>query len=222
MWCIPKLTPEFRERMEDVLALYERPHNPDEPVICLDEKSLQLLAHVQKPLVMKVGKTRREDYEYVRHGTRNIFVAVEPKAGIRQVGVTTRRKKKDLAKFVRMLLNGAYRHASLVHLVLDNLNTHNASSFHETFGKEEAERLLKRIRFHHTPKHASWLNMAEIEIGILSRQCLKQRFEDEQRLKTSVRAWKQERNRHRATIIWKFTRQDAEQTFPVLYKTKLV
>lgn len=205
--------------MEEVLALYEQPHDPEEPVVCLDEKSLQLLAHAREPLTLKVGTPRREDYEYVRHGTRNIFVAVEPKAGMRQVGVTPRRKKKDFARFVKTILDGPYRHARLVHLVLDNLNTHNATSFQETFGMQEAERLLKRIRFHHTPKHASWLNMAEIEIGILSRQCLKQRFKDEQQLKTSVGAWKRERNRNRATIVWKFTRQDAQNVFPILYKT---
>lgn len=219
MWCIPKLTPEFRERMEEALALYEQPYDPNEPVVCMDEKSLQLLAHARKPLSPKAGTPRREDYEYVRQGTRNIFVAVEPKAGTRQVSVTLRRKKRDFARFVKTLLDGSYRHARLVHLVLDNLNTHNATSFQETFGMEESERLLKRIRFHHTPKHASWLNMAEIEIGILSRQCLKQRFNDQRQLKTSVVAWKRERNRNRATITWKFTRQDAQNVFPILYKT---
>lgn len=222
MWCIPKLTPEFRERMEEVLELYERPHDPDEPVVCMDEKSLQLLAHAREPLAQRAGTPRREDYEYVRHGTRNIFVAVEPKAGTRQVSVTARRKKRDFARFVKTILDGHYRHARLVHLVLDNLNTHNATSFQETFGTEEAERLLKRIRFHHTPKHASWLNMAEIEIGILSRQCLRQRFENQRLLKASVVAWKRERNRHRATITWKFTRQDAQNVFPILYKTDSV
>lgn len=208
--------------MEEVLALYERPHDPDEPVVCMDEKSLQLLAHAREPLSPKAGTPRREDYEYVRQGTRNIFVAVEPKAGTRQVGVTARRKKRDFARFVQTILDGPYRHARLVHLVLDNLNTHNATSFQETFGTEESERLLKRIRFHHTPKHASWLNMAEIEIGILSRQCLRQRFNDQRQLKTSVVAWKRERNRNRATITWKFTRQDAQNVFPILYKTDSV
>lgn len=168
---------------------------------------------------MKAGRVRKEDYEYVRHGTRNIFVAVEPLAGIRQMTVTGRRTKKDFARVVRRLMDGRYRQAKVVHFVVDNLNTHNATSFQETFGMEETERLMQRIRFHYTPKHASWLNMAEIEIGILSRQCLKQRFEDEHRLKTSVAAWKQQRNRDKAMIAWTFTRQDAQNVFPALYKT---
>jgi hypothetical protein len=162
MWCIQEITPEYRERMYNLLDLYAEPYDPLRPVICMDEKSKQLLANVRTSLPMKTGRPERQDYEYKRHGTRNIFVAVEPKGGRRIVAVTRRRTRKDFARFIKYILD-AYPHAERIRLVLDNLNTHFAKSFTETF-PETHEEILRRIEFHYTPKHASWLNMAELEI----------------------------------------------------------
>ena len=166
MWCIGKITSQYRQRMYEVLDLYEQPYNRDEPVVCIDEKSKQLLAPVRPELPVKPGQSAKVDYEYERKGTRNLFVAVEPLAGWRQVQVTLRRQKADFVEFIRQLLRGRYRKAKRVHLVLDNLNIHLAKVFVDVLGQKRAEKLLKRIVFHYTPTHASWLNMAEIEIGI--------------------------------------------------------
>lgn len=223
MWCIPKLTDEFRERMEDVLALYAKPCDPKQPVVCFDEKTLQLLADFRPSIPLKPGSPKKEDYQYVRRGTANIFVTIEPKAGIRHCTVTDRRTKRDFALIIKDLLDHPYKNAEKVHIVLDNLNTHNASSFLQTFGTEETERLIKRIQFHYTPKHASWLNMAEIEIGTLSRQCLKgQRFPDRSQLSSSVVAWNRRRDDERARINWQFDTKDAATLFPELYMKKSV
>lgn len=211
MWCIGTLTEEYRQRMYDLLTLYAKPLRLSEPVICVDEKSLQLLEHSRPPLPMAAHVVAREDYEYVRQGTTNLFVAVEPKAGRRTVSVTHRRGKKDFVTFIRNLLTRTYAKARRVHLVLDNLNTHFRKCFDDVLGPARATRLLRRVRFHHTPKHASWLNMAEIEIGILSRQCLDRRIADQACLKSEVSAWQRRRNAQRRTIEWKFTRQDADQ-----------
>lgn len=211
MWCIGKITPQYRQRMYDVLDLYERPYDRDEPVVCVDEKSKQLLAAVRPSLPLKPGQISKEDYEYERKGTRNLFVAVEPLAGWRQVKVTLQRKKADFVHFIRQLLQGRYRKAKRVHLVLDNLNTHFAKVFVDVLGQKRAERLLKRIVFHYTPTHASWLNMAEIEIGILDKQCLKGRIATEEKLVAEVEAWQKRRNQQRHTIDWTFTRQDADK-----------
>ena len=175
MWCIGTLTEEYRRRMYDLLALYARPLSADEPVISIDEKSLQLLAHSREPLPMAPGAPVKQDYEYVRHVTTNMFVAVEPKAGQRVVSVTAQRGKVDFVAFVQALLTDTYAAARKVHLVLDNLNIHFKKCFEDVLGKRAASALLRRVHFHYTPKHASWLNMAEIEIGILSRQCLDRR-----------------------------------------------
>lgn len=153
----------------------------------------------------------KQDYEYVRHGTTNLFVAVEPKAGRRIVEVTAKRGKTDFVAFVRDLLTNAYANARRVHLVLDNLNTHFRKSFDDVIGKRAAAKLLRRVRFHYTPKHASWLNMGEIEIGILSRHCLDRRIASRELLQIEVDAWQEARNADERTIEWKFTRQDADQ-----------
>jgi hypothetical protein len=199
--------------MEHLLKLYHKPFNPKEPVVCTDEKSKQLLADTRLVLTAKPGKIRRSDYEYKRNGTRNIFVAVEPKAGYRLVQVTRRRTKQDFARFIRQLLTGHYRFVKKLHLVADNLNTHFEKSFFETFPETEAKNLLKRIEFHYTPKHASWLNMAEIEINVLSKQALKQRIPTEERMKLIVKAWQTGRNRRHEKINWKFTVRDARAKF---------
>jgi hypothetical protein len=210
MWCIAALTQEYRQRMYHLLELYALPLRHDEPVVCVDEKSLQLLHHSRTPMPMRPGTVRKEDYEYVRRGTCNLFVAVQPKAGMRTVVVTDHRAKTDFVAFVRHLLATTYRGARCLHLVLDNLNTHFATSFVDVLGERRAAKLLRRVRFHYTPKHASWLNMAEIEIGVLARQCLNTRFETRDTLERHVQEWKQRRNRQRRTIEWTFTRQAAD------------
>ena len=211
MWCIGKLTGEYRQRMYDLLDLYARPFRLREPVICLDEKSKQLLKDSRLPLPIRPGMPVRQDYEYVRTGTCNLFVAVEPKGGRRTVLVTDHRTKLDFVAFVRYLLEQVYATARRVHLVMDNLNTHFRKSFDEVLGAKAAKALLRRVVFHYTPKHASWLNMAEIEIGVLDRQCLNRRLPDRDSIVAEVDAWQQRRNSDRRCIAWSFTRQDADE-----------
>ena len=211
MWCIGQLTPQYRQRMYEVLDLYKRPYNQDEPVVCVDEKSKQLLVPKHPNLPTQPTHSCKVDYEYERKGTRNLFVAVEPLTGWRQVQVTLHRKKADFVHFIRQLLQGRYRDAKKVHLVVDNLNTHFAKVFVEILGVKRAQKLLSRIEFHYTPKQGSWLNMAEIEIGILDQQCLNRRIATEIELVAHVKAWNRRRNRQKKTIDWSFTRQDADQ-----------
>ena len=213
MWCVPTLNSEFVARMEEVLTLYQKPLNEQEPVVCVDEKSKQLLKDARRVILPKPNRILRRDYEYERNGTRNIFLAVQPKGGRRYVKVTSHRKKPDFARFIKELANDVYPRASKLHLVLDNLNTHFEKSFFETFPKAEAKKLLKRIEFHYTPKHASWLNMAEIELSILERQCIKGRIPTEAKLKSKMAVWEKMRNDQKATINWKFTVQDARNVF---------
>ena len=211
MWCIGKITAEYRQRMYDLLALYAKAYQAEEPVVCVDEKTKQLLEQTRRPLAGKAGSVAKEDYEYKRAGTRNLFVAVEPKGGHREVEVTARRTKSDFVKFVGRLVETVYAKAQKIHLVLDNLNTHFRGSFVEVLGPKKAELLLERVEFHYSPKHASWLNMAEIEIGILERQCTDRRMSNEAMLQAEVSAWQNRRNEAGAGIEWKFTRQDADQ-----------
>lgn len=214
MWCVPKITPEFIERMEAVITLYQKPFNPEQPVICVDEKSKQLISDTRAPLPMnREGKLLRQDHEYKRNGTRNIFLAVEPKGGKRLVKVTARRTKQDFAQFIKELADNDYPAAKKIHLVCDNLNTHFEKSFYETFPKPEAEALLKRIEFHYTPKHASWLDMAEIELSILDRQRIKGRIPTAKALISKIAVWEKWRNERKAVINWKFTVKDARETF---------
>lgn len=206
--------------MEDVLDQYEKPGSAREPVICLDEQPHQLLADTRPPQPARPGQAGKQDYEYRRCGTCSLFVAVEPKAGKRFVQARRRRKRTDFARFVRELLR-RYPRARRIHLVLDNLNTHNAKSLIETFGEGQARSLLKRIAWHHTPKHASWLNMAEIEISVLTKQCLDRRLSTLDAVQRHVAAWSRDRNRRRATITWTFNHTDARRIFPELYRSKL-
>lgn len=210
MWCIGKITSEYRQRMYDLLELYARPYREDEPVICVDEKSKQLLQQSRTPIPARPGALIKEDYEYRRAGTRNIFLAVEPKGGHRQAEVTVRRTKPDFVQFIGRLVEKVYEGAQKIHLVMDNLNTHFRSSFVEVLGVKRAEQMLERVEFHYTPKHASWLNMAEIEIGVMDRQCIGGRLANEAMLKSEVAAWKHRRNQAQTRIEWKFTRQDAD------------
>jgi transposase len=219
-WCVPKLTEEFRQRMEDVLDQYEKPLDPAEPVICVDEQPHQLLDDVRPAQPAAPGKIAKQDYEYRRCGTCSVFVAVEPQAGKRFVQARRQRTRVDFARFVRDLLQ-RYPHVRLIHLVLDNLNTHNPRSLIEAFGERRAQKLLKRIQWHYTPKHASWLNMAEIEISALTKQCLGRRLSELELVQRHVAAWSRERNRQRITIDWTFRRADARRAFPELYRPKL-
>jgi len=211
MWCVGKLTEEYRQRMYNLLDLYARPYRSREPVVCLDEKSKQLLKDARRPLPIKPGMPLRLDYEYVRGGTCNLFVAVEPKGGRRIVQITDHRAKTDFVAFVQYLLEQVYATARRIHLVLDNLNTHFRKCFEEVLGVGVANKLLRRVVFHYTPKHASWLNMAEIEIGILDRQCLDRRLPDHATLAHEVDAWQRRRNDERRRIAWTFSRQDADR-----------
>jgi DDE superfamily endonuclease len=211
MWCIGALSEEYRSRMYDVLELYARPYHEQEPVICIDEKSKQLIQDTRRALPMKPGTPAKYDYEYVRAGTCNVFVAVEPKGGRRVVELTERRTKPEFVAFVRQLLERSYASARKVHLVLDNLNTHLRSCFEEVLGRASARALLRRVEFHYTPKHASWLNMAEIEIGIMERQCLGRRLMDQATARRELRAWQRQRNAARRGIDWTFSRQDADR-----------
>lgn len=214
MWCIPTITPEFVVRMEEILDLYQKPYDPQEPVICFDEKSKQLLKDTRPIQRPKEKRLRHRDYEYERNGTRNIFVTVEPKGGHREVAVTNHRKKPDFAKEMKRIVElSRYRTAQVIHIVLDNLNTHFEKSFTETFGTKETKSIMDRIQFHYTPKHASWLNMAEIEIGIFSRQSIRGRIGTEEKLKEHAKIWQERRNQEHAMINWRFTTQDARKKF---------
>ena len=218
MWCIAKITPEYRSRMYRLLDLYEKEYDKDYPVVCMDEKSKQLIEDTRKPIPMRPGSVAKHDYEYKRNGTRNIFVAMEPKAGNRVIAVTKTRKKKDFAHFIRAMLNRPeYKQAKKIRLVVDNLNTHFEKSFYETFSKKEAEGILKRITFIYTPKHASWLNMAEIEINVMGRECLGEKIATEKLLKQRIRPWAIGRNKKKKKINWTFKRQDADKKLSKYY-----
>lgn len=211
MWCIQAITEEYRARMYRLLDLYKQTYNPSQPLVCMDEKSKQLLEDSRQPIKAKPGKLEKYDYEYKRKGTCNIFVAVAPQAGVRIVKVTDTRTKEDFAYFVEDLVEKHFRKATYIQLVLDNLNTHFEGSLIETFGKRKATRLMKKIKFIYTPKHGSWLNMAEIEINIMDRQCTGGRIESKKLLESNVMIWSKERNRKQCEIEWKFTRQDADK-----------
>jgi hypothetical protein len=197
--------------MYRLLDLYKVAYNASQPVVCMDEKNKQLLADIRKPMSAKPGSCEKYDYEYKRKGTCNIFVAVEPKVGKRFVKVTDTRKKADFAYFVSDLVEKHFPKAHCIQLVLDNLNTHFEGSLIETFGKRKAARLMKKLQFIHTPKHASWLNMAEIEINIMDRQCSGGRIASKEKLSDDVAKWSKNRNKYKHKIEWKFTRQDADQ-----------
>ncbi len=205
--------------MEHLLTLYQQAYDPKRPMVCFDEKSLQLLKDSRPALAIRPGHSRRQDYEYERNGTRNLFMFVEPKAGRRHVLVTRRRTKRDFAYALRYLVDTLYSDAECIDVVLDNLNTHTYLALVETLGKSEADRLWSRLCFHYTPTHGSWLNMAEIELSILSRQCLARRLPDEWTLALEIIAWENARNTAKAKIHWSFTVEDARHVFPALYPT---
>jgi len=207
--------------MEHILTLYQKPYDAKRPLVCFDEKSLQLLADITDKLVLKPGRVAKQDYEYKRNGTRNLFLFVEPKAGFRQVLVTHRRTKRDFAFAMRYLVDVIYPDAECIEVVMDNLNTHRYHSLVEFFGKQEADRIMKRLEFHYTPEHASWLNMAEIELSILSKQCLSRRIPSEWILTTEIIHWEEARNEKKAKIHWNFTVDQARKVFKEHYPTSL-
>ncbi len=203
--------------MEEVLAVYTRPHDPTRPVVCLDETSKQLVSETRTPLPAEPGQPERVDYEYERQGTANLFMAVEPLTGQRHVTVTDRRTAVDFAQVVKALLEVHYPHAEKVVLVLDNLNTHKPAALYQAFEPAVAWRLLERLEIHHTPKHGSWLNMAEIELSVLSQQCLNRRIPDTATLTREVAAWQQARNADPRPVNWRFTTADARIKLKRLY-----
>ncbi len=217
MWCIQTIDEEFRKRMYDLLDLYAR-NGRQLHIIAIDEKSKEIHSDKRNPIPMRPGSPEKFDYEYERKGTANIFIAVDPKRGKRIAKVTERRTKKDFALFVKDVLD-AHSKARKLHIVLDNLNTHFTKSIMETFGEEEGKKMISRIKFHYTPKHASWLNIAEIEINVLDAQCTKRRFQSRENLKGEVRAWQKRRNRERAKIEWLFTKEKADKKLSKYYTT---
>ena len=214
---MPTVGADFVACMEDVLELYEKEYDPAHPVVCLDEKSQQLIANTRPSLPVQSGQVCREDHEYLRNGTLNLFVMVEPKGGYRHVIVTERRTDQDYAECLKWLVDEGYPKAEYIEVVQDNLNTHKAASLYETFAPEEARRIMRKLRFHFTPKHASWLNMAEIEIGVFEQSCLKQRLADKATLVRQVNALEAERNHRQATINWQFTNVVAREKLQRLY-----
>jgi IS5 family transposase len=218
MWCIPeKPSAEFVFHMEDVLEVYHRPYDPKRPVVCVDETFKQLIGETRQPLPMRPGTVERFDYVYTRNGVASLFLACEPLAGWRHLAVTDHRCRSDWAVFIRALLEGRYRDAEKLVLVMDQLNTHSPASLYEAFPPEEAKRLADRLEIHHTPKHGSWLNMAEIELSVLARQCLSRRTAHQDTLKRQIASWEERRNAARPQIKWQFTTQDARIKLRSLY-----
>ena len=203
--------------MEDILSVYARIYDPRRPVVCMDEKPYQLLAHAREPILATPGRDLREDSEYVRHGTCSIFVWVEPLAGWRRVEALQRRTRLDWAGQVKQMLTVDYPDAEVVVLVMDNLNTHNIASLYEAFEPAEAFALAQRLEIHHTPKHGSWLNIAEIELSALTRQCLDRRISDLDVLNTELAAWQAATNADQRQVDWQFTTDDARIKLRHLY-----
>lgn len=203
--------------MEDVLEVYGRPHDPKRPVVCVDETFKQLIGETREPLQARPGAVERFDHVYTRNGVASLFLACEPLAGWRHVAVTDHRRRVDWAGFVRALLEGRYRDAERVVLVMDQLNTHALASLYEAFPPEEARRLSERIELHHTPKHGSWLNMAEIELAALGRQCLDRRIARRDTLARHVALWERQRNAAQTRVNWHFTTGAARNKLRTLY-----
>jgi len=207
--------------MEDVLEVYTRPEDPQYPLVCMDETNKQLLSDVRDPLPAQAGQPQRVDYEYKREGVADLFMFFEPLLGKRFVKVTDQRTRKDWAQAMKELADYLYPLAKKIVVVMDNLNTHSPASFYETFEPQEAQRLIERFEFHYTPKHGSWLNMAEIELGVLIRQCLSRRIPDKPTLEHEVRAWQTDRNAKVVKVDWRFTTADAriklKHLFPVIH-----
>jgi transposase len=225
MWCIPAVDAEFVERMEDVFDLYAEPHDPIRPTICFDEKPCQLIGETRVPIRMKPGQPQRVDYEYQRNGVANIFMMVGAAFPWRQTKVTARRTAIDFAEVMRDPVEVHFPHAERIRVVMDNLSTHCAKNLYEAYPAPDARRILRRLEFHYTPKHASWLNMAEIEIGVLSGQCLDRRIASQAELEVQVAAWTRARNDSGASINWMFdvtsAREKLGRAYPVPLHTAI-
>ncbi len=217
-WCIPsKEDAEFAACMEDVLDVYELPYDPMRPVVCMDEKPYQLLDSAREPLPMRLGDNQKIDSEYIRNGTCSIFVFVEPLGGKRHVSVHERRTAIDWAMEIKYLSDVMYPDAEKIILVMDNLNTHKAASLYKAFPPAEARRIMKRLEIHYTPKHGSWLNIAEIELNVMTRQCLSRRIDTIDILKSELSSWEMERNQNSSKILWHFKTGDAREKLISIY-----
>lgn len=216
-WCIGKPSARYVAKMEDVLDVYQRPYDPQRPVVCLDEKSKELHDTPRGTLAMQPGQEAREDYEYVRNGTGNLFLAIEPLRGWRKVGVTERRTARDFAEQLRLLADEDYPDVARIVLVTDNLNIHSPACLYERFAPAQARRIAAKLEWHYTPEHGSWLNVAECELSVLARQCLNRRVGDRQTLAREVGAWEKRRNQARVKIDWQFTTADARIKLKRLY-----
>ena len=215
-WCIPEVSAEFVAPMEDLLDLYAEPYDPARPVICFDESPKQLIGEVREPMPPQPGAPARQDTEYKRNGVRNLMMICEPKRGWRDVLIMQRRTKIDFAHAMRHIIE-CYPDAEVIRVVLDNLNTHKTASLYEAFAPEEARAIARKLEFHYTPKHGSWLNIAELELAVLSNMCLSQRIADEETLRREVEANVRERNAKAIPIKWKFSTQDARRKLARLY-----
>lgn len=217
-WCIPsKEDAEFVACMEDVLDVYERPYNPMRPVVCMDEKPYQLVGDAREPLPMRPGDDQKIDSEYIRNGTCSIFAFVEPLGGKHHISVHEHRTATDWAEEIKYLSDEMYPEAEKIILVMDNLNTHKPASLYKAFPPAEARRIIKRLEIHYTPKHGSWLDMAEIELNVMTRQCLSRRIETINRLRRELSAWENERNQNKSKIKWHFQTGDAREKLISLY-----
>jgi hypothetical protein len=223
-WCIPKPSARFVAKLEDVLDVYQRPYDPKRPVICLDEVSKELRQTPQGTLPLAPGHSPCQDYEYQRQGVCNLFLSIEPLRGWRRVRVTQRRTRCDFAEELQALADEVYPEAEKIVLVVDNLNTHSPAALYERFEPAEAHRLAQRFEWHFTPEHGSWLNMAECELSVLTRQCIGRRMPDMDTLRSEVQAWQAKRNRTHVTIDWHFTTADAriklKRLYPVVKELK--
>lgn len=218
MWCIPPgADAAFVCQMEEVLDVYQRPQDPKRPLVCLDEGTKQLVSETRHPLPTRPGQPAKVDFEYARQGTANLFLLFAPLEGWRHVQVTEQRTRRDWAFCVRDLVDVQFPEAERVVLVVDNLNIHHPASLYEAFPPAEAHRIAAKLEIHYTPKHGSWLNMAEIELSVLARQCLDRRIPDQDALKTDVNAWETQRNAAASTVDWRFTTDDARIKLKRLY-----
>lgn len=216
-WCIPEVDAKYVWRMEDLLDLYGEDYDPKRPVVCLDERPCPLIAEVRTPIPAAPGQPERFDFEYQRNGVVNLFACFEPLAGQRHLEVTQRRTKIDFAHQLKTLVDVYYPDADCIRLVVDNLNTHHPATLYEAFQAAEANRILKKLEFHYTPKHASWLNQVEIEFSVLSRQCLNRRIATAAELAAEVKVWQDDRNTQKATVNWRFSSADARIRLEHLY-----
>jgi hypothetical protein len=216
-WCLPTVSPEFVWRMEDVLELYAEPYDPAYPVVCFDESPYQMISETRVPVPAKQGKPQRIDYEYKREGTCNLFMFFQPLGGWRHVKVTERRTAKEYAQCMKDLVDVHFPDAILISVVQDNLNTHTGAALYEAFAPAEARRILNKLDFRYTPKHGSWLNMAEVEIGVVLGQCLDQRIPTMPTVRRKVSGWERRRNTAKAMVNWRFTTTNAREKLKRLY-----